>query len=50
MKEYFYQQIENHRKSIDIEADEEPRDFVEAFLRHQHKLKSEGSSDIVHFG
>uniref|UniRef100_A0A7E4W962 Unspecific monooxygenase n=1 Tax=Panagrellus redivivus TaxID=6233 RepID=A0A7E4W962_PANRE len=35
-------QIENHRKHIDLESDEEPTDYVEAFLRQQHKLDKEG--------
>uniref|UniRef100_A0AC34GFR4 Uncharacterized protein n=1 Tax=Panagrolaimus sp. ES5 TaxID=591445 RepID=A0AC34GFR4_9BILA len=45
MKDFFNNLIEKHQKSINFESDEEPTDFVEAYLRHQHKLKAEGGND-----
>uniref|UniRef100_A0A7E4W8B1 CYtochrome P450 family n=1 Tax=Panagrellus redivivus TaxID=6233 RepID=A0A7E4W8B1_PANRE len=39
---FFGRQIEEHRKHIDLESEEEPTDYVEAFLKHQHKLDKEG--------
>uniref|UniRef100_A0AC34FN03 Cytochrome P450 n=1 Tax=Panagrolaimus sp. ES5 TaxID=591445 RepID=A0AC34FN03_9BILA len=45
MKDFFNNLIEKHRKSINFESDEDPTDFVEAYLRHQHKLKAEDGND-----
>uniref|UniRef100_A0AC34F9A3 Cytochrome P450 n=1 Tax=Panagrolaimus sp. ES5 TaxID=591445 RepID=A0AC34F9A3_9BILA len=45
LNEIFNEKIKNHRKKIDFEADEEPRDFAEAFLRHQYKLNKDGVKD-----
>uniref|UniRef100_A0A7E4VY01 SCP domain-containing protein n=1 Tax=Panagrellus redivivus TaxID=6233 RepID=A0A7E4VY01_PANRE len=41
-KEFFNNQIEKHRKSINFEAEQEPTDFVEAYLRHQYALNRKG--------
>uniref|UniRef100_A0A914YVV9 CYtochrome P450 family n=1 Tax=Panagrolaimus superbus TaxID=310955 RepID=A0A914YVV9_9BILA len=41
----FNEKIANHKKKIDFEADEEPRDYAEAFLRHQYKLDKDGTKD-----
>ena len=45
IKDFFYEQIRIHREAIDFEADEEPSDFVEAYLRHQYKLDKDGVKD-----
>uniref|UniRef100_A0AC35FCQ3 Cytochrome P450 n=1 Tax=Panagrolaimus sp. PS1159 TaxID=55785 RepID=A0AC35FCQ3_9BILA len=45
VKNYFVDHIEEHRKVIDFESEEDPTDFVEAFLRHQYKQKAEGTTD-----
>uniref|UniRef100_A0A914QHS1 Cytochrome P450 n=1 Tax=Panagrolaimus davidi TaxID=227884 RepID=A0A914QHS1_9BILA len=42
IKDFFYNLINEHRKAINLESDEDPTDFVEAYLRQQHKLKMEG--------
>uniref|UniRef100_A0A7E4VVZ6 CYtochrome P450 family n=1 Tax=Panagrellus redivivus TaxID=6233 RepID=A0A7E4VVZ6_PANRE len=42
MRGFLWGQINEHRKQVNLDADEEPTDFVEAYLRHQHKLKKEG--------
>uniref|UniRef100_A0A914PN03 Cytochrome P450 n=1 Tax=Panagrolaimus davidi TaxID=227884 RepID=A0A914PN03_9BILA len=42
MKDFFYNLIDEHRKAINLESNEDPTDFVEAYLRQQHKLKMEG--------
>lgn len=41
----FKEKIENSRKNINLDADEEPRDFAEAFLREQHKINQSGIKD-----
>uniref|UniRef100_A0A7E4ZY97 Cytochrome P450 n=1 Tax=Panagrellus redivivus TaxID=6233 RepID=A0A7E4ZY97_PANRE len=40
---FFGSQIDAHLKNIDLESEEEPTDFVEAYLRQQHKLNKEGA-------
>uniref|UniRef100_A0A7E4W923 Cytochrome P450 n=1 Tax=Panagrellus redivivus TaxID=6233 RepID=A0A7E4W923_PANRE len=45
MREILNNQIENHKKGIDLESTEEPTDYVEAFLRQKHKLDNEGVKD-----
>uniref|UniRef100_A0A7E4UXK1 Unspecific monooxygenase n=1 Tax=Panagrellus redivivus TaxID=6233 RepID=A0A7E4UXK1_PANRE len=43
--EFLSGQVATHRKNIDLESDEEPTDYVEAYLKHQHKLDKEGVKD-----
>ena len=45
MKTFFFGLIDEHQKSIDFDSSEDPTDFVEAYLRHQHKLKIEGNGE-----
>uniref|UniRef100_A0A914YNR4 Cytochrome P450 n=1 Tax=Panagrolaimus superbus TaxID=310955 RepID=A0A914YNR4_9BILA len=42
MKNHFFHLIDEHRKGIDFDSNEDPTDFVEAYMRHQHKLKLDG--------
>uniref|UniRef100_A0AC34QCE1 Cytochrome P450 n=1 Tax=Panagrolaimus sp. JU765 TaxID=591449 RepID=A0AC34QCE1_9BILA len=42
---FYLEEIENHKKTIDFDSDQEPTDYVEAFLRHRHKLEKSGIKD-----
>uniref|UniRef100_A0AC34PX29 Cytochrome P450 n=1 Tax=Panagrolaimus sp. JU765 TaxID=591449 RepID=A0AC34PX29_9BILA len=39
---FYYDEINKHRSKINLNSNEEPTDFVEAFLREQHKLEKSG--------
>ena len=46
-EEFFMGKIKEHQKQIDFESDQEPADYVEAYLREKYKIeKSEGDSDL----
>uniref|UniRef100_A0AC34FJU2 Cytochrome P450 n=1 Tax=Panagrolaimus sp. ES5 TaxID=591445 RepID=A0AC34FJU2_9BILA len=45
LKEVFAKKVQNHKRKIDFEADQEPTDYAEAFLRHQYKLDKDGVKD-----
>uniref|UniRef100_A0A914ZB71 Uncharacterized protein n=1 Tax=Panagrolaimus superbus TaxID=310955 RepID=A0A914ZB71_9BILA len=45
MKDHFFHLISEHRKGIDFDSNEEATDFVEAYMRYQHKLKLDGIVD-----
>lgn len=38
----FRDKIAIHRQHINFEADEDPKDFAEAFLREQYRLNKDG--------
>ena len=42
MLNYFTQNIEKRKETMDLDADTEPVDYVEAFLRKQHELNQKG--------
>lgn len=42
---FYLTQIQAHRDAINFETDDEPTDFVEAFLRQQHKLGNSNQKD-----
>jgi len=42
---FYLKQIQAHRDEINFETDDEPTDFVEAFLRQQHKLGNSNQKD-----
>uniref|UniRef100_A0A914QV90 Cytochrome P450 n=1 Tax=Panagrolaimus davidi TaxID=227884 RepID=A0A914QV90_9BILA len=45
MKDHFFNLIDKHRKRINFDSNDEPTDFVEAYMRHQYKLKQDGITD-----
>jgi cytochrome P450 len=48
MKEFFFGQINERRSKINFSEDSEPTDYVESYLRHQHKLESGGDKDHMY--
>uniref|UniRef100_A0A7E4VT77 Cytochrome P450 n=1 Tax=Panagrellus redivivus TaxID=6233 RepID=A0A7E4VT77_PANRE len=48
-REFFLGQVDAHLKNIDLDSDEEPSDYVEAYLRMQHKLDKEGVKHTYRF-
>lgn len=42
LDEYFQQQIDEHKKRIDLDADAPSTDFVEAFLKEKAKRDQDG--------
>uniref|UniRef100_A0A914DPZ1 CYtochrome P450 family n=1 Tax=Acrobeloides nanus TaxID=290746 RepID=A0A914DPZ1_9BILA len=44
---YFDEHINQHKAEIDLDADNEPKDYVEAFLKEQHRR--ERSGDEAHY-
>ena len=42
VSQFYLDQIELHKKKINFEVDDEPTDYVEAYLRQQHKLEKSG--------
>uniref|UniRef100_A0AC35GLX8 Cytochrome P450 n=1 Tax=Panagrolaimus sp. PS1159 TaxID=55785 RepID=A0AC35GLX8_9BILA len=45
LRELFEKKVEAHKNKINFEADQEPTDYAEAFLRHQYKLNKDGVKD-----
>jgi cytochrome P450 len=45
LRELFEKKVEVHKNKINFEADQEPTDYAEAFLRHQYKLNKDGVKD-----
>lgn len=43
--QFYSEQIDGHKKSINFEVDDEPTDYVEAFLRQRHKLEKSGQKE-----
>ena len=43
--DFYLKQIQIHREMINFEVDDEPTDYVEAFLRQQHKLEQTGQKN-----
>ena len=42
---FYLNQIDEHKKRIDFENDNEPTDYVEAFLKYRHKLEHSGQTE-----
>ena len=45
ISKFYLDQIEIHKKKINFNTNNESTDYVEAFLRHQHKLEKLGQKD-----
>lgn len=41
---FFQRQVDEHRLNLDLDSGDEPMDYVEAFLREQHKRDGEGAT------
>uniref|UniRef100_A0AC34QDR7 Uncharacterized protein n=1 Tax=Panagrolaimus sp. JU765 TaxID=591449 RepID=A0AC34QDR7_9BILA len=42
LADFYYDEINKHRAKIDLDSNEEPTDYVEAYMREQHKLEKSG--------
>ena len=42
---FYFNQIDEHKKMINFETDDEPTDYVEAFLKYRHKLEASGQKE-----
>ena len=45
LAQFYLTQIDEHKKRINFETDDEPTDYVEAFLRYRHKLERSGQKE-----
>src|SRR5690606_27902729 len=45
---YFMERIREHRKKIDFDSDQEPLDYIEAYLRKQHLMKQSGDKSNLY--
>ena len=45
LTQFYLNQIDEHKKRINLEADDEPIDYVEAFLKYRHKLETSGQKE-----
>ena len=46
-EEYFMEKIREHKKKIDLNSDQDPEDYIEAYLRQQHLIQKNGEkSDL----
>uniref|UniRef100_A0AC34RHU4 Cytochrome P450 n=1 Tax=Panagrolaimus sp. JU765 TaxID=591449 RepID=A0AC34RHU4_9BILA len=45
MRDYFMEKIDEHKRMINYEANDDPVDYAEAFLKEKHKLEKEGNFD-----
>uniref|UniRef100_A0AC34R4L1 Cytochrome P450 n=1 Tax=Panagrolaimus sp. JU765 TaxID=591449 RepID=A0AC34R4L1_9BILA len=44
LAKFYYDEINKHRANIDFDSHEEPTDYVDAYLREQHKLEKTGEN------
>ena len=45
LAQFYLRQIDEHKKRINFEMDDEPTDYVEAFLKYRHKLEKSGQKE-----
>ena len=45
LAQFYLDQINEHKKSINFEMDDEQTYYVEAFLKYRHKLETSGQKD-----
>ena len=45
LAKFYLNQIDEHKKRINFETEDEPMDYVEAFLRYRNKLETSGQKE-----
>ena len=47
-EEFFMERIKEHKKKVDLNSDEEPLDYTEAYLRQQHLMEKNGETNDLY--